>query len=241
MKVFARFLVTLAILWAGAGFPAGNAFAQAYQCKAPARVSVPPVQRHGPVRVMPVTGYTLAASWSPEFCRTRARQASHARQCSGRSGRFGMVLHGLWPDGRGGRWPQWCPTARQPSPTLLGAQMCRSPSARLAARQWAKHGACMVRRPETYFKASGILWNSLRWPDLDRLSREDGLTAGVLRQRFADANPPFQPSMVGIRANARGWLQEVRLCYGRDFMPVRCDRTRYGLADNAPLKIWRGL
>lgn len=234
-------LVAAALIVPGLAIFPQPAVAQSYQCRIPARVSVPTIERDGPVRVMPITGYTLAASWSPEFCRTRSRQAAHARQCSGREGRFGMILHGLWPDGRGNRWPQWCPTARRPSPALLGAQMCRAPSARLAARQWAKHGSCMVRRPETYFRASGILWNSLRWPDLDRLSREDGLNAGILRERFAAANPPFRPEMVGIKANSRGWLQEVRLCYGRDFMPRRCDRSRYGLADSARLKIWRGL
>lgn len=218
-----------------------SAVAQAYQCQAPARISVPVIRADAPRRTMAATGYTLAASWSPEFCRTRARSRIDMRQCSGRSGRFGMILHGLWPDGSGGRWPQWCANPRRPSPSLLAAQMCRSPSARLAARQWRKHGTCMTRRPETYFRVSGILWNSLRWPDLDRLSREDDLTAGMLRERFIDANPAFRKEAIGVKRNPRGWLEEIRICYGLNFRPVPCSGSRYGARDGDELKIWRGL
>ena len=45
------------------------AAAQAYQCRVPARVAVPDVRPDGPARRMPVTGYVLALSWAPEFCR----------------------------------------------------------------------------------------------------------------------------------------------------------------------------
>ena len=56
--------------------------------------------------------------------------------------------------------------------------------ARLIARQWAKHGSCMTKRPETYFAVTRVLWESLRIPDYDRISREEGLTAGRIRQAF---------------------------------------------------------
>ena len=223
------------------GLPA-VAQAQAYQCRIPDRpVAVPRVERDGPVRQMPVTGYTLAASWSPEFCKPRQGQRAHARQCGGDGGRFGMVLHGLWPDGRSGRWPQWCPTPRRPSPASLSRNLCMSPSARLLARQWAKHGACMTRRPETYFRVSNILWRSLRWPDFDLLSRREDLRARDIREAFVLANPYWTADEVGVKLNERGWLQEIRLCYGRDFLPIRCDRARFGAADSARAKIWRGL
>ena len=40
------------------------ASAQAYQCRAPQVASVPKVAPDGPRRTLPVTGYTLALSWS---------------------------------------------------------------------------------------------------------------------------------------------------------------------------------
>ena len=214
--------------------------AQAYQCRMPQSISVPKITPEARERRLPVTGYTLAVSWSPEFCKGREGEARHRTQCSGRNGRFGFVVHGLWPEGRSS-WPQWCRTSRQLSPAEARRNMCMSPSAALLARQWTKHGSCMVRKPETYFKVTRILWDGLTMPDADRLSRENGLKAGRLREAFAIANPGWPEEAVGIKLNQRGWLQELRLCYAKDFMPTRCDARRFGAKDGAAIKVWRGL
>ena len=217
-----------------------TALAQAYQCTVPPRISQPPeIRPDGPVRKLPIAGYTLAASWSPDYCKTRGKPGE--MQCSGRNGRFGFILHGLWPEGARGTWPQWCSLTPRPSARLLRQHLCMTPSARLLAREWAKHGSCMTKRPETYFKVSSILWRSIQWPDADYLSRKDGLTAGDLREAFVIANPDWSRDQIGIRTSNSGWLREVRLCYGRDFMPTRCDRKQLGARDAAPLKIWRGM
>ena len=214
--------------------------AQAYQCRVPQAVTVPPVRPDGPTRRPPVTGYTLALSWAPEFCKGRQSRKADAVQCSGANGRFGLVVHGLWPEGRG-TWPQWCPTTRRLSPAEARANLCMMPSARLQATEWRKHGACMTATPNGYFKVTRILFGGLRLPDLDRLSKEPALGAGTVRKRFAAANPGWRADAVGVVLNERGWLEELRLCYGKDFMPARCDRRRFGPPDSAPVKIWRGL
>ena len=80
--------------------------AQADQCTLPQQLPVlPPVRPDGPVRKVPVSGYTLAVSWTPEYCRNDHDPAS--MQCSGRNGRFGFILHGLWPEAASGPPPQW--------------------------------------------------------------------------------------------------------------------------------------
>ncbi len=220
----------------------GLAQAQAYQCTPPAAApSVPAITADGPVRQLPVSRYSLALSWSPEFCRGRENNPRFAAQCSGRNGRFGFVVHGLWPEGRGRDWPQWCPTRRAPSPALVRQHLCMTPDVRLLAHEWAKHGACMVGTPETYFRTTRVLWNALQWPDYDRISRQDDLTAGDIRRAFAEANPPFQPEQVGVRLNERGWLTEMRLCYDRRFRPMRCTEAQFGAADATAARIWRGL
>ena len=100
----------------------------------------------------------------------------------------------------------------------------------------------MVPHPEAYFRVTRILWDSLRIPDYDRISRQEDLTAGDIRRAFSDANGRhWGPEMVGVKLNSRGWLQELRLCYGKDFMPTPCKRRTFGAADNATAKIWRGL
>lgn len=236
MARFSNSLLALAAL----ALPAA-AGAQSYQCRAPALRSVPAMVPDGPRREMPVIGYTLALSWSPEFCRFREGQRAHRFQCSGRSGMFGLVIHGLWPQGPRGRWPQWCAAAEKPTPAEIRAQMCLMPSARLAARQWAKHGTCMAKTPATYFRVTRILFGGLRIPDYDRISREDGLTAGRIRAAFVEANRGWSPVAVGVKLDERGWFREIRLCYASDFRPTRCDARRFGAKDAAPARIWRGL
>ena len=227
-----------AVVLAAMAIP-GPVLAQAYQCTPPPRINpYASPERDGPVRRVPVAGYTLAASWSPEFCRGGKKEPM---QCSGANGRFGFVLHGLWPEARRGPSPQWCSMTPRPSPDLIRRKLCMTPAPWLLEHEWAKHGSCMSRTPEAYFKASSILWQSLRWPDADRLSRQEGLTVGDLRRAFVLANPDWRREMVGVVLSGSGWLREVRLCYGHDFMPKACGRGKLGAPDSAPLKIWRGL
>lgn len=214
--------------------------AQAYQCRLPDRVgTIRPVTPDGPARQVAIAGYTLNASWSPEYCKTSNDSVS--MQCSGRQGRFGFVLHGVWPEGKAGLWPQWCGGGPEPNMQDLRPYLCMTPSAQLLAHEWAKHGSCMARTPETYFKVSARLWRALRWPDADRLSRQEGLTAGDLRAAFVLENPDWRTDQVGLLTSRNGWLKEVRLCYSRRFMPTRCTSAQYGPSDVTPLKIWRGL
>ena len=216
------------------------ALAQAYQCSVPREIEpLRPVTPDGPVRRTAIGGYTLSASWSPDYCHGARDKGS--MQCSGRNGRFGFILHGLWPEAKSGPPPQWCATKPLPSPQVLRRHLCMTPSAGLLTHEWAKHGSCMARKPETYFKVGAILWDSLRWPDADRLARRKDLTAGDLRTDFLIANQGWKREQVGVLVSRTGWLKEIRLCYSRKFLPVRCDRRTYGPADTAPLKIWRGL
>jgi ribonuclease T2 len=214
--------------------------AQAYQCTVPRAIApVRPIVPDGPVRRTAIGGYTLAASWSPDYCKTSGDTGS--MQCSGRNGRFGFVLHGLWPESRSGPSPQWCSATPYPSASVLRGNLCMTPSAGLLAHEWAKHGSCMAKTPARYFRAAAILWHSIRWPDADRLSRQDSLTVGDVRRAFVAANPAWKPDQVGISVSLTGWLREIRLCYSKRFMPARCDRGGFGPADSAALKIWRGL
>ncbi|MDE8653822.1 ribonuclease T2 family protein [Novosphingobium album (ex Liu et al. 2023)] len=228
-----------ALAAAALGSPAPT-LAQAYQCRLPHHVEATrPVQPDGPVRHTAISGYVLAASWSPEYCRMSGNRGS--MQCSGINGRFGFVLHGLWPEGRKGADPQWCAATPRPSPDLIRRNLCMTPAPRLLEHEWAKHGSCMAKTPETYFKVSGILWRSLRWPDADHLSRQPDLTAGKLRDAFLQLNPGWKREAIGIVASRSAWLREIKLCYDRHFLPARCDRADFGPSDKTALKIWRGL
>jgi len=119
-----------------------------------------------------------------------------------------------------------------------------TPSVRLLQHEWAKHGTCMARRPETYFGAARLLFNALEFPDMDRLSREgerEGtLTAGRLAEEFALHNDGLPESAIRIQTNRRGWLEEVRICLDRKFKPKACAPSNWSASAKAEIKIWRG-
>ncbi|WP_254049890.1 ribonuclease T [Novosphingobium sp. TH158] len=215
------------------------AFAQAYQCRVPQRIEPPAAPRQdGPERRTALGGYVLAASWSPEYCNTN-RRAGGSMQCSGSAGRFGFILHGLWPEAPQGAPPQWCSSGIRPSVEELRRNLCMTPSPELLEHEWAKHGSCMAKTPESYFATARGMWNRIAWPDADRLSRKPALTAGDLRQAFIAANPGWTPGSIAIRLSQSGWLREVHLCLDSRRKPARCSRP--GARDGQAMKIWRGL
>jgi ribonuclease T2 len=218
------------------------ALAQAYSCTVPDKITLPPPARPdgGSLRTA-IGGYTLAVSWSPEFCRGKRGAEPDNMQCNGKNGRFGFVLHGLWPDAPKGPPPQWCALEPRPTEADHRANLCRTPVPWLIEHEWAKHGSCMASTPAGYFKVAGILWDSLRLPDADGLSRREGLTAGDLRRAFVLNNPGWKKEAVGVQASNGGWLRELYLCLDRKFRPTACSKRNFGPKDAAPLKIWRGL
>lgn len=224
--------------------PAAPALGQAYQCRLPGRIDpVPQVRPDGPTRRVPIAGYTLAVSWSPEFCRQDRDPASI--QCSGRSGRFGFVLHGLWPEAGSGPPPQWCALQPRPRPETIRDGLCATPVPWLIEHEWAKHGSCMAASPEAYWGIARHIWARFRWPDADALSRRANLTVGDLRDAILLANPggapPLPRAAIGVVLGNGGWLRELRICHNRAYRTVACDARQYGPPDSAVLKIWRGL
>ena len=215
--------------------------AQAYQCRIPGNLpAARPISPDAPAQRTAITGYTLALSWSPEFCRGKERDPAQRLQCSGAVGRFGFIVHGLWPEGARTA-PQWCRKVSSPNPAIVRRQVCRTPSTYLIAHEWAKHGSCMARDAAGYFRVSNILADAMRYPEMAILSRDRALTAGKLREALAAANPGRPANTFGLLVNQRGWLQEVRLCLDRRFRPARCPQRQAGPRDAAGLKIWRGL
>jgi ribonuclease T2 len=119
--------------------------AQAYRCPVPAgALDVRPdgPDAGQPRRLRTIGSYTLAISWSPNHCRTAGDQPASRFQC--RDGRFGWTLHGLWPDGTGAEWPQYCRPARLLPQPVIRNGLCATPSAQLMQHEWAKHGTCMA-------------------------------------------------------------------------------------------------
>ena len=215
------------------------AFAQASLCRIPGQIVAAPAARPDkqPVRTVPVQGYTLALSWSPQYCRGHPDDG----QCDLANGRFGFILHGLWPEGAGSNYPQWCAVTQQLPEKIVRDQFCVQPSPRLMAHEWAKHGTCATSNPADYFAASRKLFAGVRFPDMIALSRRP-MDVGGFKRLMSAANPRIMPSAITVSTDRKDdWLREVHICLTRAMLPEPCPRGRSGGApDGAPLKIWRG-
>ena len=215
--------------------------AQSPACSAPDRIAVPRLEqprRGEPVRKPPVTGYMLAMSWSPQHCAgVRNPKGPRDRfQCSGESGRFGWVLHGLWPETDNAGYPQWCRPAKIVPQRVLKDHMCMTPSAQLLQHEWAKHGTCMSPHPAAYFRSAAILFGAVRFPDMTALAAKPQ-TAGSVRRACAAANRGVSAPMIAVSIDRQGWLSEVRLCLGPRMRPQRCKPFQMGAKDGRTVRI----
>lgn len=234
-------ILRLALAGAALAAPA-MAQAQALRCDVPARVARPRPDLPSasqPVRRLPIGSYTLALTWAPQYCYGRARDAGDRFECGGRN-RFGFTLHGLWPDGVGKEWPQYCTATPLIPQAVVRQHLCATPSAQLLQHEWAKHGTCMPREtPASYFARSNRLYGALRYPDMDALSRQPNLTVGAFTRAFAAANPGLPAEAVRVTVTNKGWLDELWLCLDTRFRYERCKAGTGGKPASTRLRIWR--
>jgi ribonuclease T2 len=225
-----------------------TAQAQAWQCRAPAILQRPHIEIAQPkqIRRVPIDGYVLALSWSREYCKSKNGKGM---QCDSSIGDFGFILHGLWPEGKGPDYPQYCRKAAVLPRAVVMQNICMTPDVQLMQHEWAKHGTCMARTPHAYFKAARLMYGAIDFPDMDRLSRQykdskykEGtpLTVRGLANAFAANNEGLRADAIRVQTNERGWLKEVRVCLGKNFRPRRCPAFVKGARDAAEVKIWRG-
>ncbi len=219
---------------------ANQAMAQAAQCPLPpnvpaARVLYPPP---GETQKVPVSGYVLALSWSPQFCKAKGDDSDYDSQCKV-DRPFGFILHGLWPDGNGRKNPQWCRKVEAVPRDVVRQTWCATPSVALQQHEWAKHGSCMPGDAARYFRTARSIYEALIWPDMTALSLRPDLTVGAFKDALAAANPGTAASMYSVGVTPLGWLEEVKLCLGVNLHSQRCPRASEGAGDGAKLRIWR--
>jgi ribonuclease T2 len=184
-----------------------------------------------------VTGYTLALSWSPAYCSHHPDSRPGDGQCDEANGRFGFIVHGLWPEGTGRYYPQWCTPAPPVPDDVARAQYCATPSPRLIAHEWAKHGTCATRDPARYFAATRRVFGALRFPDMAAIGGRR-ITVGRFKQLFAAANTTIPSSALAIE-NSSGVLHEVRICLNTALVATACPASRRGPPDQTQIVIIR--
>lgn len=199
----------------------------------PARPYDPPADEI--VRDVDTAYYLLAISWSPQACRSGKDYPDPDLQC--RDNRFGLTLHGLWPNGPDRRHPRYCGPAPALKRETVRANFCMTPSPRLMQHEWAAHGTCGWSSPEAYFGQAATLWDGLTRPDLEAIPA-GRLTAGSIRDAFTRANPDLPRSAVTVVLADDDWLREVRLCYSTAWAPIACPRGT-GPSDRRRIRLAR--
>lgn len=212
------------------------------RCALPATIPAAHAQAPGETRQAAIGGYLLSFSWSPEACYNAKRNPHEGQdtdiQC-GKVNHFGLVLHGLWPEGNADNaWPQYCRKVAPASADTVRAMLCRTPSVSLIEHEWEKHGSCGWGNAESYFAQSSKLMDALRLPNLSSMTRGQ-VNASAVRRAFASANPSVPYDSIGIFANKGGWFEEIRLCLDARFHYRKCPAYSYGSADGDALKIAR--
>ncbi len=164
-------------------------------------------------------GYVLSLSWSPAFCASRDPDGE-SDQCETGAQR-GLVVHGLWPNGR----QEYCDTNE---PRRLSDDVARDvlrymPSLGLARHEWEKHGSCSGFTQRDYFAATERAWKAFRQPPLlARPSGEQRVDRNGLLNAIASSNPGMPSSALALQCGKGGVLKEIRLCLDGTLSPRPC-------------------
>lgn len=164
-----------------------------------------------PVMAADFDFYVLSLSWSPTWCAAHD-QDGRTPQCNGKR-RYGLVVHGLWPQNEHG-YPENC---RSSEPDRVPNNLVRSlfdivPSAGLAGHEWRAHGTCSGLTQERFFGQLRAAFSKIQMPpvifngSIDRRLKTDDIES--LMMSF---NRGLPKDGIAVTCEA-GQLAEIRIC-----------------------------
>lgn len=165
--------------------------------------------------------YDLVLSWSPSYCETGGSKRRDPQCLSSRP--YSFVLHGLWPQYDKG-YPQSCRLKKNAwvSKEVINSMMDIMPSKGLIIHEYKKHGTCSGLSPENYYKASRILYKSVKIPPrYVQPQKPMMLSPREIENDFLIANPKLSADMISIVCGKRR-LKEIRICFSKKGHPVAC-------------------
>lgn len=161
--------------------------------------------------------YVLALSWSPEFCH------SHPSSPECRTGHFGFVLHGLWPQYVNG-YPEHCST--EPGLSNPAGMTDIMPDASLVEHEWSAHGTCSGLDAEAYFRQVRQAYDSVKIPPrLSSPTQMFSISPQELKEEFVAANPGLRAEDVTVSCG-NNYLTGVSICLSKQLHPRACEALR---------------
>ncbi|XP_052186228.1 ribonuclease 2-like [Diospyros lotus] len=185
--------------------------------------------------------FLLALQWSGTVCQRTHHCCSSNACCRGSNAPTGFTIHGLWPDYNDGTWPACCThsdfdikeisTLRNtlekywPSLSCSSASTCHGGKGLFWAHEWEKHGTCsfpVVRDEYEYFLTTLNVYFKYN------------VTAVLAEAGYLPSNSEKYPlgGIISAIQNAfhstpllvcsHGAIEELRLCFHKDFKPRDC-------------------
>ena len=164
-----------------------------------------------PVRAADFDYYVLSLSWSPTWCAANDRDG-RTPQCDGKR-RYGLVVHGFWPQNERG-WPEDC---RSSEPDRVPTSLLRSyfdiiPSAGLAGHEWRKHGTCSGLNQQRYFAQLRAAYAKVQKPPvIFNGSIDRRLRTGDIEDLLTSFNPGLPRNGISVICD-QNQLAEIRIC-----------------------------
>ncbi|MBP1850722.1 ribonuclease T2 family protein [Rhizobium halophytocola] len=159
--------------------------------------------------------YVLSLSWSPTYCRT-PQGRNNRQQCSA-ARRYGMVLHGLWPQYERG-YPESCPSTEpeRVDRALGNRYLDIMPGMGLIGHEWRKHGTCSGLNQADYFATARKAFSRVRIPEqMKSPASTKRFTPQVVEALFSKANPGLGHRAMAVTCQGE-MLQDVRICLTKD-------------------------
>jgi ribonuclease T2 len=162
--------------------------------------------------------YLLTLSWSPEFCH------GHPDNPECKSGHYGFIVHGLWPQYAQGGYPEDCSTAPGLSnPTEMADIM---PGAGLVAHEWTTHGTCSGLDAKSYFNLLRRVFASVKIPDKFAAPRQNfSIPPQEVKSEFVRVNSNFVAEEMTVSCG-NNYLTAVSFCMTRDLKATACQNLR---------------
>ncbi|GLJ49863.1 hypothetical protein SUGI_1059610 [Cryptomeria japonica] len=191
--------------------------------------------------------FVLALEWPGTICRNTHHCCSTNACCHGISSSLHFTIHGLWPDYNDGTWPQCCSGARfnekkifsllgelerdWPSLSCSSPTNCHGGRGSLWAHEWEKHGTCsypVIKDEYSYFSTTLQIYS--KYNILDILNAAGISPANDKEYLTCDLVTAISKA-VGATPSvvcSHGQLEELRLCFYKDFKPRDCISTYTG-------------
>ena len=175
-------------------------------------------QRHHPESAFDY--YLLNLSWAPAYCASGSAASSECDPTH----HFGFVVHGLWPEGNNGGYPQNCGAASPVSQPIVQHMLTIMPSSSLIQHEWAKHGTCSGLSTQEYFAAIEKLYTGLRVPrEFQQPSSAAQTSPPEVEAKFASANSaPKDAFRVSCPQNE---FSAVEVCVSKAMQYQACPDT----------------